>query len=80
MNRYLLAVNGTQSNIPDVWAEHLQSMQRPSSSTLEAFLIPSDDPRTRQVFNKVTAAAIAKRAKGIQGGSGARRLQKKRVG
>lgn len=63
--RYLLAVDEVKSQVPSQWSKHLQSLQRNSSSTLEAFLIPSDDPRTRQVFSTVSAAAIAKRAKGI---------------
>ncbi len=62
--RYLLAVNEAKSSIPEKWLQQLNVMQRNSSSTLEAFLIPSDDPRTRKVYNILSAAAMAKRAKG----------------
>ncbi|KAJ6498346.1 hypothetical protein DFH09DRAFT_336020 [Mycena vulgaris] len=51
---YLIAVDAKKSSIPDQWL-HLvtQDLKRPASSTLDAFLLPSDDPRIHQARQKL---------------------------
>ncbi|KAF8159484.1 hypothetical protein B0H34DRAFT_655502 [Crassisporium funariophilum] len=51
---YLLAVNKRHSKIPEVWKNWVtQKLKRPASSTLDAFLLPSDDPRIHQARQKL---------------------------
>ena len=45
---YAFAVDAKNSSIPDEWKRLVQSLSRPSSSPLEAFLLPVDDPRIHQ--------------------------------
>lgn len=45
---YLFAVNKKDSTIPNKWIDIMRQLRRPSSCTLEAFLLPSDDPRVHQ--------------------------------
>ncbi|KAF5350208.1 hypothetical protein D9758_007844 [Tetrapyrgos nigripes] len=43
---YLVAVDKKKSSIPATWKDMvLNKLKRPASSTLDAFLLPSDDPR-----------------------------------
>ena len=51
---YLVAVNKKKSNIPDEWSDWIKNkLKRPASSTLDAFLLPSDDPRIHQARQKL---------------------------
>ncbi|KAF9530466.1 hypothetical protein CPB83DRAFT_810873 [Crepidotus variabilis] len=51
---YLFAVNKKNSSIPDTWKQWVTSkLKRPASSTLDAFLLPSDDPRIHQARQKL---------------------------
>lgn len=46
---YLLATlahnKGEEKSIPEQWVKLVRSLERPASSSLEAFLLPVDDPR-----------------------------------
>lgn len=42
---YMIAVNKKGSSIPAKWMQLTKALARPASSTLDAFLLPSDDPR-----------------------------------
>ncbi|KDQ61535.1 hypothetical protein JAAARDRAFT_30985 [Jaapia argillacea MUCL 33604] len=50
---YLLAVNEKASRLPEQWASLVTNLKRPASSTLDAFLLPSDDPRIHQSRQKL---------------------------
>lgn len=50
---YLIAINEKKSRIPDKWLDLVSKMKRPASSTLDAFLLPSDDPRVSQAREKL---------------------------
>ncbi|KAJ6619889.1 hypothetical protein B0H10DRAFT_2023863 [Mycena sp. CBHHK59/15] len=51
---YLIAVDSRKSKIPDQWLRLVtQDLKRPASSTLDAFLLPSDDPRIHQARQKL---------------------------
>ncbi|KAG5638137.1 hypothetical protein H0H81_001656 [Sphagnurus paluster] len=51
---YLVAVNKRGSKIPDEWNNWVKhKLKRPASSTLDAFLLPSDDPRIHQARQKL---------------------------
>jgi site-specific DNA-cytosine methylase len=51
---YLLAVDEKHSRMPDAWKDWVYSkLKRPSSSPLDAFLLPSDDPRIHQAREKL---------------------------
>ncbi|KAJ7504292.1 hypothetical protein B0H11DRAFT_2273456 [Mycena galericulata] len=51
---YLIAVDSSSSKIPEQWFRLVtQDLKRPASSTLDAFLLPSDDPRIHQARQKL---------------------------
>ncbi|KAI0701486.1 hypothetical protein BC835DRAFT_1303658 [Cytidiella melzeri] len=50
---YLLAVNMKNSDLPEKWLNMVTKLRRPASSTLDAFLLPSDDPRIHQAREKL---------------------------
>ncbi|KAJ7577007.1 hypothetical protein C8J56DRAFT_870233 [Mycena floridula] len=51
---YLFAVDQRRSDIPSEWLGMVQKdLKRPSSSTLDAFLLSSDDPRIHQARQKL---------------------------
>lgn len=50
---YLLAVDRKESSIPEQWVNKVKAMHRPASSTLDAFLLPSDDPRIHQARERL---------------------------
>ncbi|KAG5647866.1 hypothetical protein DXG03_007790 [Asterophora parasitica] len=51
---YLVLVNQRNSKIPSVWSDWVKNkLKRPASSTLDAFLLPSDDPRIHQARQKL---------------------------
>lgn len=50
---YLIAVNKKKSNIPRDWLDLVRSLERQASSTFDAFLLPSDDPRIHQARQKL---------------------------
>ena len=52
---YLLAVNQRKSSIPGKWKDWINKLKRPASSTLDAFLLPSDDPRIHQAREKLVS-------------------------
>ncbi|KAI0675815.1 hypothetical protein C8Q78DRAFT_1006678 [Trametes maxima] len=54
---YLLAVDQKRSSLPDSWKSLIQKLRRPASSTLDAFLLPTDDPRIHQARQKLASEA-----------------------
>lgn len=50
---YMMAVNSQTSSIPTKWVDRMSSMKRDASCTLDAFLLPSDDPRIHQAREKL---------------------------
>ncbi|THV02481.1 hypothetical protein K435DRAFT_749158 [Dendrothele bispora CBS 962.96] len=51
---YLVAVDKKRSSIPEVWKDLVvNKLKRPASSTLDAFLLPSDDPRIHHARQKL---------------------------
>lgn len=48
MRGYLVAVDKADSKIPNLWKQRVMQLVRPASSTLDAFLLESDDPRIHQ--------------------------------
>ncbi|KAI0773312.1 hypothetical protein BD413DRAFT_541087 [Trametes elegans] len=54
---YLLAVDQKRSSMPDAWKNMIQKLRRPASSTLDAFLLPTDDPRIHQARQKLASEA-----------------------
>ncbi|CAL1714237.1 unnamed protein product [Somion occarium] len=50
---YLLAVDKKGSSLTEKWMKVLNEMKRPASSTLDAFLLPTDDPRIHQAREKL---------------------------
>ncbi|EAU90488.2 DNA repair protein rad8 [Coprinopsis cinerea okayama7 len=51
---YLVAVNKVNSKLPEEWKELVTGrLKRPASSTLDAFLLPSDDPRIHHARQKL---------------------------
>ncbi|KAJ6581619.1 hypothetical protein B0H19DRAFT_1116025 [Mycena capillaripes] len=51
---YLIAVDSKSSKVPDQWLSLVtKDLKRPASSTLDAFLLPSDDPRIHQARQKL---------------------------
>jgi site-specific DNA-cytosine methylase len=62
---YLVAVNKRNSSIPTEWKNWVgDKLKRPASSTLDAFLLPSDDPRihvSRQKLVKESYNALDRR-------------------
>ncbi|KAI0272498.1 hypothetical protein BC834DRAFT_817628 [Gloeopeniophorella convolvens] len=50
---YMMAVNAQSSSIPSKWVDRMASMKRDASCTLDAFLLPSDDPRIHQAREKL---------------------------
>lgn len=48
-----MAVDVKGSGAPDKWVKRVTDMQRPASSTLDAFLLESDDPRIHQARQKL---------------------------
>ncbi|KAF8075101.1 hypothetical protein FPV67DRAFT_1476000 [Lyophyllum atratum] len=51
---YLVAVDKKKSDIPDKWTDLVKhKLKRPASSTLDAFLLASDDPRIHQARQKL---------------------------
>ncbi|KAG6861443.1 hypothetical protein C0995_016534 [Termitomyces sp. Mi166 len=51
---YLVAVDKKGSSIPRKWSDLVKNkLKRPASSTLDAFLLPSDDPRIHQSRQKL---------------------------
>ncbi|KZT07288.1 uncharacterized protein LAESUDRAFT_725197 [Laetiporus sulphureus 93-53] len=52
---YLLAVDQRNSHLPGDWKRLLDKLKRPASSTLDAFLLPSDDPRIHQAREKLVS-------------------------
>ncbi|KAH9951203.1 hypothetical protein B0H21DRAFT_888547 [Amylocystis lapponica] len=52
---YLVAVDKRGSDMPNRWKSMIEKMKRPASSTLDAFLLPSDDPRIHQAREKLVS-------------------------
>ncbi|KAF8574267.1 hypothetical protein K439DRAFT_1665489 [Ramaria rubella] len=50
---YLMAVDKKNSDMPEDWKDLLKQLYRPASSTLDAFLLPTDDPRIHQAREKL---------------------------
>lgn len=50
---YLLAVDKKGSSIPDKWSKMITDLKRGASSTLDSFLLPSDDPRIHLARQKL---------------------------
>jgi len=62
---YLVAINKKNSTMPTEWKKWIgEKLKRPASSTLDAFLLPSDDPRihvSRQKLVKESYNALDRR-------------------
>jgi site-specific DNA-cytosine methylase len=54
---YLIAVNKEASKVPGRWKDLVVELARPASSTLDAFLLPTDDPRIHQAREKLAKEA-----------------------
>ncbi|KAG7093640.1 hypothetical protein E1B28_007303 [Marasmius oreades] len=53
---YLVAVDARKSSVPAKWKDMVMNeLRRPASSTLDEFLLPSDDPRIHQARQKLVA-------------------------
>ena len=52
---YLLAVDKKRSDMPTQWLQMVNEMKRPASSSLDAFLLPTDDPRIHQAREKLVS-------------------------
>lgn len=55
----------SSSSIPPQWVDLMSTLKRSASTTLEAFLLPSDDPKThqaRKLLAKARSQKIIKRA------------------
>ena len=50
---YLLAVNMKRSGIPSTWKDMVINLKRPASTTLDHWLLPSDDPRIHHARQKL---------------------------
>ncbi|KAF9266900.1 hypothetical protein L218DRAFT_1074749 [Marasmius fiardii PR-910] len=51
---YLVAVDARKSSVPAKWKDMVMNeLRRPASSTLDEFLLPSDDPRIHQARQKL---------------------------
>lgn len=51
---YLVAIDTKDKKLPEAWKECLlQKLKRPASSTLDKFLLPTDDPRIHQARQKL---------------------------
>ncbi|EJD41795.1 hypothetical protein AURDEDRAFT_105919 [Auricularia subglabra TFB-10046 SS5] len=50
---YLFAVDQRQSSLPEQWLDLVKKMERPASASLDAFLLPSDDPRVTTALAKL---------------------------
>ena len=50
---YLLAVDEKHSSLAKKWTDLVGDMKRPASSTLDAFLLPTDDARIHQAREKL---------------------------
>lgn len=50
---YLCAVDKRKSGMADEWESMVKGLQRPASSTLDAFMLPSDDPRIHHARQKL---------------------------
>ena len=48
-----MAVNTASSDLPNKWADYMNKLKRNASSSLDAFLLPSDDPRIHQAREKL---------------------------
>ncbi|TPX64723.1 hypothetical protein SpCBS45565_g05673 [Spizellomyces sp. 'palustris'] len=59
---YLFATAEGPTNLPEMWINLVKSMQRPASSPLEAFLLPTDDPRVHQARLDLARASVDRRA------------------
>jgi site-specific DNA-cytosine methylase len=56
---YLIAVNEKRSTIVDDWKSWVTTkLKRQASSTLDAFLLPSDDPRIHQARQKLVQESL----------------------
>ncbi|PIL24715.1 hypothetical protein GSI_12601 [Ganoderma sinense ZZ0214-1] len=55
--KYLFAVNKANSSFPTTWTAKIQELKRPASSTLDAFLLPTDDSRIHQARQKLANEA-----------------------
>ncbi|ODQ51905.1 hypothetical protein SAICODRAFT_94475 [Saitoella complicata NRRL Y-17804] len=54
---YLFAYYKPKTSLPEKWKHMVASLSRPASSPLEAFLLPSDDPRIHQAREKLVREA-----------------------
>lgn len=54
---YLIAVDKQKSKLPNQWLQKVKDLKRPASSTLDAFLLPSDDPRIHESRQKLVREA-----------------------
>ncbi|KZV96801.1 hypothetical protein EXIGLDRAFT_833373 [Exidia glandulosa HHB12029] len=50
---YLFAIDERKSSIPAKWKKLVQDMSRPASASLDAFLLPGDDPRVTNALARL---------------------------
>jgi site-specific DNA-cytosine methylase len=50
---YLIAVHQKHSKVAEKWKSRVADMARPASSSLDSFLLPTDDPRIHQAREKL---------------------------
>ncbi|KAL5513360.1 hypothetical protein ACEPAH_3759 [Sanghuangporus vaninii] len=50
---YLLAVHQKNSSIPDSWRTFVNKLERPASTTLDSWMLPTDDQRIHQARQKL---------------------------
>lgn len=55
---YLVAINQRNSSLPDKWKRRIAELVRPASSTLDAFLLESDDPRIHHARQALVSETI----------------------
>ena len=54
---FRVRVGAQNVEAPEDWRDGVKALQRPSSSTLEAFLLPTDDPRVHRAREDLGATS-----------------------
>jgi site-specific DNA-cytosine methylase len=55
---YLVAIDERKSSIPEKWKRRVAELVRPASSTLDAFLLESDDPRIHHARQALVSETV----------------------
>ncbi|KIY70594.1 hypothetical protein CYLTODRAFT_488004 [Cylindrobasidium torrendii FP15055 ss-10] len=82
--KYLIAIRTKDSSLPEKWAEIVEkTLRRPASSSLDAFMLPTDDPRVHHSREKLihsTALALSKSREKVDWSRCESRHQRARLG